>query len=145
MKKLNLIEKSFLLKKTFLFADLNIEELLAIADKSETFTLDKGDYIFYNDQTPLHIYIIAEGTIQLLTPSLEPLTTLSPGGLFGDEALFGDTTHRYRAKTLEKCQLLALTKKHLTTIISECPSVAIHLLEAFAKHVSFRHATPSAG
>lgn len=136
----NQIEKAFLLKKTFLFADLNLEHLLAIANKIDVQILDKNEYIFKNKQSALHIYIIAKGNIQLLDENNQILIELSEGDLFGDEALFNDQIHQYQAKCITKCHLLTLTKKHLTAIISECPTVAINLLEAFAKQITFRHA-----
>lgn len=141
MKLPNQIEKAFLLKKTFLFADLNLEHLFAIAGKIEVQVLDKGDYIFKNNQAALHIYIIEKGQVQLVNQDNDTLIELSEGDLFGDEALFNDQLYHYKAKCLSKCHLLTLTKKHLTAIISECPSVAINLLEAFASQITFRHAT----
>lgn len=136
----NQIEKAFLLKKTFFFADLNLEHLLAIATKIDVQVLDKSEYIFKNKQSALHIYIVAKGNIQLLNENDQVLTELSEGDLFGDEALFNDQIHQYHAKCITKCHLLTLTKKHLTAIISECPTVAINLLEAFARQITFRHA-----
>ncbi len=139
MKRLNQIDKAFVLKKTFLFEDLNLEQLFALASKIESHSLDKGEYIFKDNQSALHIYIIASGSIHLLNPKGELLTHLREGDIFGDEALLNDQTHQYQAKSAEKSHLLALTKKSLSTIISECPSVALNLLEAFARHIPFRH------
>lgn len=139
MKLPNDIEKAFLLKKTFLFADLSLEQLFAIANKIETLEIEANEYIFKNNQTALHIYIIARGNIDLISPEQEILISLGEGDLFGDEALFNDQVHQYLAKTTSKSHLLALTKKHLTAIIAECPSVAINLLEAFARQITFRH------
>lgn len=140
MRLPNQIEKAFLLKKTFLCEDLSLDHLFAIANKMDVFTLDENEFIFKNNQSALHIYIIAAGQIQLMNEEGELLIELSAGDLFGDEALFNDQTHQYHAKCSSKCQLLTLTKKHLTAIISECPSVAINLLEAFARQITFRHA-----
>lgn len=140
MKLPNQIEKAFLLKKTFLFADLNLEHLFAIADKIDIQELDKNEFIFKNNQTALHVFIIAKGSIQLIDADDQILIELGEGDLFGDEALFNDKSHQYKAKCTSDCQLMTLTKKHLTAIISECPSVAINLLEAFARQITFRHA-----
>lgn len=140
MKLPNQIEKAFLLKKTFMFADLSLDQLFAIAAKLDVQVLDQNEYIFKNNQSALHIFIISKGTIELMNPNGDVLTRLSEGDLFGDEALFNDRIHLYQAKAATKCHLLTLTKKHLTAIISECPSVAINLLEAFARQITFRHA-----
>ena len=141
MRLPNQIEKAFLLKKTFLFADLNLEHLFAIAGKIEVQILEKDEYIFKGNQSALHIYIVEKGQIQLIDQEDDVLIELSEGDLFGDEALFNDQLHKYHAKSITKSYLLTLTKKHLTAIISECPSVAINLLEAFARQITFRHAT----
>lgn len=141
MKLPNQIEKAFLLKKTFLFEDLSLDHLFAIANKIDVLTLNEKEFIFKNNQSALHIYIIAAGQIQLIDKNDEVLIELSVGDLFGDEALFNDQVHQYHAKCTSKCHLLMLTKKHLTAIISECPSVAINLLEAFARQITFRHPT----
>ena len=140
MRLPNQIEKAFLLKKTFIFADLNLEQLFAIAAKIEIQEFSPGEYIFKNNQSALHLYVIEKGQVELFDKEGSFLIELSEGDLFGDEALFNDQGHQYQAKCKSKCHLLTLTKKHLTAIISECPSVAMNLLEAFARQVSFRHA-----
>ncbi|MCH9631848.1 MAG: hypothetical protein S4CHLAM6_01660 [Chlamydiae bacterium] len=140
MRLPNQIEKAFLLKKTFLFADLNLEHLFAIADKIEIQVLDKGECVFKDNQNALHLYIIEKGQVQLFDKKNQLLIELSEGDLFGDEALFNDQLHQYQAICSSSCHLLTLTKKHITAIISECPSVAINLLEAFARQITFRHA-----
>lgn len=140
MKLPNQVEKAFLLKKTFLFSGLSLDHLFAIAHKMDIVTLEENEFIFKNNQSALHIYIIAKGKIELVDENNDTLIELGEGDLFGDEALFNDQIHQYQAKGLTSCQLLTLTKKHLTAIISECPSVAINLLEAFARKITFRHA-----
>ena len=140
MRLPNQIEKAFLLKKTFLFADLNLEHLFAIANKIEIQVLNRGDYVFKDNQNALHMYIIEKGQIQLIDKDSNLLIELGEGDLFGDEALFNDQLHQYQARCSSNCHLLTLTKKHITAIISECPSVAINLLEAFASQITFRHA-----
>lgn len=141
MRLPNQIEKAFLLKKTFLFADLNLEHLVAIANKIEIQVLNRGEHVFKDNQNALHIYIIERGQIQLIDKDNQLLIELGEGDLFGDEALFNDQLHQYQARCSSDCHLLTLTKKHITAIISECPSVAINLLEAFARQITFRHAT----
>jgi len=65
---------------------------------------------------------------------MNPFQELHTGSFFGYEALFRDGKHCYHARAKTHGHLLAVTKKQLTVIIGECPSVAIRLLEAFSKH-----------
>lgn len=129
MKTLNLIEKAFLLKKTSLFSEINLDNLVAIAEKLDSVSLGENQYIFQENQPPLFMYILAHGEIKLSTSH----TPLKPGDSFGEVALFKNQKHTSYAQALTECHLLALTKKHLSAIIAECPSVAIKLLEDFAK------------
>ncbi|MCH9633720.1 MAG: hypothetical protein S4CHLAM7_04530 [Chlamydiae bacterium] len=136
----NLIEKAFLLKKTVLFADINLDDLLIIADKLDSIETQENQIIFKEDQTAQHMYIITEGKIELKNSTDQISSLLDGGEIFGDEALFSGRKHSYKATAKSNGHLLALTKKHLGVIFSECPSVALHFLKLYAQKISCRNA-----
>lgn len=132
MKHLSLIEKAFFLKKTKLFEELDLDLLLAVADKISQDIYDKGEKVFLPNQVANRIYFIAHGAVKLISLSKQTLTTLSTGEFFGDESLFNDKPRAYGAICIEDSLILTISRSHLHTIISECPSVAISLLRSFA-------------
>jgi CRP/FNR family transcriptional regulator, cyclic AMP receptor protein len=127
------IEKAFFLKKLKLFAELDLEILLSIAEKLHEDDYDKSETIFSRGQVANRIYFIAKGEVEIEGKRLKELD------YFGDESLFNDRPRDYAAIARTDALLLTLSRSHLLSIISECPSVAIALLQAYSQQLSSRH------
>ena len=138
MKSIHLINKAFLLKKTSIFAPLDLDLLLTIADKMDLVLYKENDKIFVCDQEAQRMYLIVEGVISMRGKKGELLGELSDGELFGDESLLNEQPRGYNAICRSPVTLLMLSRTHLLSILSECPLVALALLEAYARHVEFR-------
>ena len=139
MKELSLIEKAFFLKKIMLFEELDLDLLVAIADKMGQDIFDAGDKVFEINGKASLMYFIVQGEVQLLDENHLPFQTLTPTHFFGDESLFASTQRDYQALCSQNTLFLTLSKTDLITIISECPSIAIALLEHYAQKTSCRH------
>jgi CRP-like cAMP-binding protein len=135
----SLIEKAFFLKKVRLFNELDLELLLAIAEKLHQDDYDAGEKIFIPGQVANRIYIIFEGSVQISDEKGRPLQDLAPGDYFGDESLFNDQTRGYAATAKKNSLLFTLPRSHLLSIISECPSVAVSLLQAYSLQLPCRY------
>ncbi|HEY4255331.1 MAG TPA: cyclic nucleotide-binding domain-containing protein [Chlamydiales bacterium] len=138
MKPFSLIEKAFFLKKVRLFSELDFELLLALAEKLHDDDYDPNEKVFSNGQVANRIYLIAQGTVQILDERMKVLSELNAGEFFGDESLFNDAPRAYSAVCKTDSLLLTLSRSHLLSIISECPSVAVALLQAYAGAVPCR-------
>jgi len=139
MKPFSLIEKAFFLKKMRLFAELDFELLLSIAEKLHDDDYDAQEKVFLTGQVANRIYFIAHGTVQLLDERTRPLCELSAGEFFGDESLFNELPRAYSAVCKADALLLTLSRSHLLSVISECPSVAVTLLQSYAGALPCRH------
>ena len=139
MKQLSLIERAFFLKKVRLFSELDLDSLLAIAEKLHHDDYDANEKIFMPGQVANRIYLIAHGTVQILDERARHLADLSSGEFFGDESLFNDQPRTYSAICKTDCLFLTLSRSHLLSIISECPAVAVVLLQAYSQQLSCRH------
>ena len=82
----SLIEKAFFLKKVRLFTDLELEPLLAIAEKLHEDDYDAGEKIFIQGQVANRIYFIESGTVQICDERLKPYSEVGIGDYFGDES-----------------------------------------------------------
>lgn len=132
MKPFSLIEKAFFLKKVRIFSELDFELLLAVAEKLHDDDYDAGEKVFAHGQVANRIYFIASGSVQLFDEKMKPVAELHAEHYFGDEALFNDAPRGYSAQCKTDSMLLTLSRSHLLSIISECPSVAICLLQLYA-------------
>jgi CRP/FNR family transcriptional regulator, cyclic AMP receptor protein len=139
MKKLSLIEKAFFLKKTILFNDLDLDLLIAIADKMHQDVYEKEEKVFELDQIANKMYFIAKGSVNILDENQKVIKTLLKNEFFGDESLFNEKPRGYSVFCLEDSLLISLNKTNFQTILSECPSVAISLLNCYAKKTMYRY------
>lgn len=135
----SLIEKAFFLKKTKLFSDLDLEMLLAIAEKLHEDEYDKDEKVFTPGQVANRIYLIVSGSVQILDSEKRAVCELSPGDYFGDESLFNELPRGYAATCKADTLFLTLSRSHLLSTISECPSVAVTLLQAYSQQLPCRH------
>src|SRR5690606_27775419 len=123
----SLIEKAFFLKKSRLFNELDLEILLAIAEKLHEDDYDKDEKVFTPGQVANRIYLIAEGHVQIYDEQRRLLSELHVGDYFGDESLFNEQPRSYSAICKTDTVFLTLSRSQLLSIISECPSVAVTL------------------
>lgn len=138
MKRPNLIDKAFLLKRTPLFSTLDLDLLLSIADKLSSVDYDPGDYVFLLKEEANRMYFIFKGQVEIrLTPS-KPFFTLKNGDFFGEESLFSNLPRSYEALCPIDTHLLTLSRTNLYSIISECPAVALGFLQIYTSAMQFR-------
>ena len=138
MKNLTLIDKAFLLKRTPPFSSLNLDLLLAIADKLVPLLFEDKDVIFDSGEEANRMYFIASGKIKVEDEKSAAEQFLETGNFFGEESLFNNQPRKYTTTAVDKTQLLALTRTNLYTIISECPSVAVGFLQVYTSSFSHR-------
>jgi signal-transduction protein with cAMP-binding, CBS, and nucleotidyltransferase domain len=138
MKKQTLIDKAFLLKRTTLFNALDLDLLLAIADKLGMVQFDPGEVIFPINQDAHRMYFIAKGTVLLKDAQQQVLARLSVGDYFGDEALFNEKPRGYEAVSEGDSLLLTLSKSHMAMILAEFPPVAMSFLQVYASQIPYR-------
>lgn len=139
MKQLSLIERAFFLKKVRLFSELDLDSLLAIAEKLHHDDYDANEKIFTPGQVANRIYLIAHGTVHLFDEKGRHVADLSSGDFFGDESLFNEQPRTYSGVCKTDCLFLTLSRSHLLSIISECPAVAVVLLQAYSQQLPCRH------
>jgi len=129
---LTLMDKAFALKGTTLFATLDLEMLLAVADKADVIVFDDGDTVFKSGQDANRIFVMVEGEVEAEGERLH-----APD-FFGDEAIFNGGIRKYGVISRGKVTVLTLARTTLLAAISESPSVAISLVQAYAQTTEFR-------
>jgi CRP/FNR family transcriptional regulator, cyclic AMP receptor protein len=138
MKQLSLIEKAFFIKKIRLFQDLDLDLLVAIADKMHQDIYDANEKVFEIDQRANRMYFIIKGKVVITSNTNTQLEELSETNYFGDESLFNEKPRLYNATCSTDALFMTLTRTNLMTIISECPSVAIMLLQNYSKNILYK-------
>ena len=138
MNTLTLIEKAFFLKRSLLFSELDLDLVLAIADKADERHFKTKETIFCLNQDAHRLYVIVEGGVTIYNEEQTPLTSLIPPDFFGDESLFNQEARGYSVEANKETILLTISRTHLIEIMLECPQVAICLIRDYAAVTTFR-------
>ncbi len=133
-----LIEKAFFLKKTQLFSELDLDLVLAIADKAEERKLEDKEPIFSCNQDAHCLYVIVSGKVVVFDDESNELATLAASDYFGDESLFNRQVRGYSVQSNGESVLILISRTHLIEIMLECPQVGLALIRAYAAPTSFR-------
>lgn len=134
--KLTLLDKALLLKKSPLFTPLDFDMLLIVADKLHQIDLKKREPLFIKGDLPLYSYLLIDGEIDI--QDNVSLAKIVPIDFFGEESIFSDTKRAYEAQATKKTTLLALSKTHLFSLLTEYPAIAVGLLADFSSSWTFR-------
>lgn len=138
MNTITLIDKAFFLKKTLMFNTLDLDLLLAIADKLQVVSFESQESIFDPGEEAHRMYFIVRGEVEIRDAKKMLLATLGAHEFFGDESMFNEKPRAYEAVSKTKSILLTLSRTNLLTLISECPSVAVGILQAYTSITTFR-------
>ena len=124
------MNRLLLLKTVSLFKNLSLDELILIDDSLEQTQVLADETIFTEGDLAAHLYIIAEGSVQLVkevdgTP--RKIRQLSRGDYFGEVALFDDAPLWDGAIAQTDCTLLKLEKNRFLSLITQRPHMILEI------------------
>ncbi|MBU9713839.1 Crp/Fnr family transcriptional regulator [Evansella tamaricis] len=96
-------------------------------------TAQKGNIIFFEGDSPDHLYFIKEGKIRLTKLSEDGkvffLQTKKSQDLLGELNLFNGFTHRFDAEVVQDCKLLRFDRKEIENLLAKDTDLAACLLK----------------
>src|SRR6056297_1551117 len=127
------------LRKIPIFYRLNDDSLKYISQIVSTRVYDKGEVILLEEDTGNNLYLIKSGRVKVTRINSDGdeviLTILGKGEFFGEMAILGGTTRSANVTTLEKSDILKLTRNDFLKLIQEHPDISIYLLEEMANRL----------
>lgn len=124
------MNRLLLLKSVSLFKNLSLDELLLIDESLEQTHVLTGATIFTEGDLAAHLYIIAEGSVQLVKEIdglPRGLRQISRGDYFGEVALFDDAPLWDSAIAQTDCTLLKLEKNRFLSLITQRPHMILEI------------------
>ena len=124
------MNRLLLLKNVPLFKNLSLDELFPIDKALEQKQILAGESIYTEGSWGSHLYIIAEGRIQIvkqLDGEQQEIKQLTKGQYFGEIALFDDAPRWDGAIALEDSILLGLEKKRFISLIAQRPHIILEI------------------
>ncbi|RMF22654.1 MAG: cyclic nucleotide-binding domain-containing protein, partial [Cyanobacteria bacterium J083] len=127
-----------LLRKVALFKNLSLDELFSLNQALESRRVLAGETIYTEGSWGWHLYIIAEGRIQIVKEvdgKTQEIKQLTPGEYFGEIALFDEAPRWDGAIALEDSRLLSLEKKRFISLIAQRPHIILEICRFLSKRL----------
>ncbi|EDX84306.1 cyclic nucleotide-binding domain protein [Synechococcus sp. PCC 7335] len=124
------MNRLLLLKSVSLFKNLSLDELMLIDENLDQTQVLAGATIFTEGDLAAHLYIIAEGQVQLVKEidgAKRSLRQIGKGDYFGEVALFDDAPLWDGAIAQTDCTLLKLEKNQFLSLITQRPHMILEI------------------
>ncbi|MGB7416007.1 MAG: HEAT repeat domain-containing protein [Thermosynechococcaceae cyanobacterium] len=124
------MNRLLLLKNVAIFKNLSLDELLLIDEALEQEQVLADTTIFAEGDWGAHLYILAEGTVQIvktLDGSLEQIDLITSGQYFGEIALFDNAPRWNGAIATEPSTLLKLEKTRFLSLTTQRPHIILEI------------------
>ncbi len=135
MKKLEILRKNRVLK------ELTEEELQKFSEVVRERHLPGGAILFREGESGNSMFIIAYGSVKIMKTSKrgeEEIATLGTGAMFGELALIDGSPRSATAVTVEKTDLLEITREDLQKFFDEYPRIGLKLCLAMSRLITAR-------
>lgn len=130
------------LKKVTLFQDFSygaLHELTAIMHQR---SYKRDEYLYYEDDPGLGLYIIKQGQVRLLTEddsgTVYELGQATECDFFGELSLMGDFRRMETAQAVTETHVMGFFTPDLKTILKRNPQVGAAVVMALAQHLATR-------
>lgn len=102
---------------------------------TEQVSFKKGETIFFEGDVERHFFIVAGGTVQIITRDRNgihvPIIEMNAGESFGEFALFSDSPRSATAKALTDVELVMVSEDGFKELISDLPPWAEYMMKSF--------------
>jgi len=133
------MDRSALLQKLPLFAELKPEDLAQLAQKLEVRRARQGESVFEKGDLGTTMFVVASGRVDILLPSpdAEPvlLKEIGQGEYFGELSLFDDKPRSASARCSTQVELLELDRMTLTEYLAGRPHAALAILHTMSERL----------
>jgi CRP-like cAMP-binding protein len=128
-----------LLRDIPLFDELSGGELSAVKSILHRREYDPGEVLFHQGNPGVGMYIIQEGTIEIVyEPTSDTLAELSDGDFFGELALLNETPRSATAVAQTEAVLYGLFRPDLLGLVKRDPSLGVEILLRMSQVISER-------
>jgi len=137
---LSTIEKMLFLQNVIFFENLRLDQLRTLARSSTELMVNTGEVLLHCGEKGDSLYIIIEGTIDIIHPmTAEVLARRIVGDVIGEISLFDGGERSADAVAVEPTLVLVMTRQHLGEAIADDPSMALEMLRALANFLRSRY------
>jgi CRP-like cAMP-binding protein len=141
-RKSELSDTMQVLVKVPIFADLEEKELIEVEKIVHRRKYKKGEPIFRMGDPGLGMYIIVEGSVEIVeeldNEERKHLADLGDGSFFGDLALLDESPRSASAIAKSECDMIGFFRPDLVDLLYRRPQIGTKILWALARVIGER-------
>lgn len=126
------------LGRVHLFRNLPDEQIRALEGAAERKLFQTGETIFHHGDPADWLYIVEEGTVDIVLPSEGEeivLASFAPGSFFGELGLFDQQPRNATARAAGDGRLVAVPAAAISRMIDDHPAAARHFLRVVTQRL----------
>lgn len=132
-------QRARLLRRSFLFRDVQAEMLTRVAALAVLRRLEAGETLFWQDDEADALYGMVEGLVRIWVhgPDGKELTLnlMEPGDFFGEIALLDGLPRTATATSQGESRLIVIPRREFQTLLEGEPALARHLIELLCERL----------
>ena len=119
-----------------LFKELRPEDITILCESTRTIMLKKGEVLFRKDDEGTALYIIQQGSVKIVLPSVDGDEIIpaifTRGDFFGEMSLLDGMPRSADAVAMEPCELLVLNRSNFLDFLKGNENVIQSILSALS-------------
>lgn len=126
------VEKVETMRKSAVFADLPIEDIVIIADILQELEFQEGHIIFNEGDPGDKMYIIVSGQVIIQKgegDKVEMTVTLGSGECFGEMAILDGLPRSASVKVTKLANLLAIEREDFRELLRVYPEISLNVIQ----------------
>lgn len=120
-------------------------DLISLSKSGTIKHVPAGEILLYQNEAGEHMYIILQGSIEILLHTLEEfprlLATLKTGDFFGEMSLLEGEPRSATARAAEETVLLEISRDHFLSMVTQEPSLSIRIMKTLSRRIRQQNAT----
>ena len=124
--------KAEILRRSFVFASLNDDELGELANIAIERSLTPGEFVFWDGDDPDWFYMVVEGKVKVSKhSSLGKEFTIAffePGEMFGEVAVFENKPYPASAHAVTESKVVGIKREDFLSFLANRPQVALRII-----------------
>ncbi len=125
-------DKTQILRRSFIFSNLNDDELSELANLAIERSFVPNEFIFWDGDTPEWFNIVAEGKVKVLKHSSLGkefiIAFFGPGEMFGEVAVFENKPYPASAQAVAETKVVGIRRGDLLSFLTNRPQVALRII-----------------
>jgi len=130
---------AYQLKQSDIFAEVDIADLEALAEKMTRHSYEAGDIVFRQNDYGQEMYIILKGKVRIYSEENPNLTYMHYGAsqIFGEFSLIDSKPRSASAAAADELEVMSLNKSTLLEFLDHRPTVALAMMRTLADRARY--------